>query len=93
MYVNVLLLNHRLRVQYNDDRSADAPSVRRDVDSLVVVIDEDAHELADASCTAKASEVGHEARRELGEPNDGTINVHHKGMRAVDFRSRGLADV
>lgn len=89
----MLLLHHRLSVGYNDDRSADASSIRGDVDSLVVVVDEHTHELADAACTAKSSEVGYEARRELGEPDDGAVHVHDKGVRAIDFSSRGLADV
>ena len=93
MYVNVLLLNHRMSVRHNDDRPAYPAPVRRDVHSLVVMVDEYAHEFTNASCATKASEVGNEARRKPGEPDYGAIHVHHKSVRAVDFDSRGLADI
>ena len=58
-----------------------------------MMVDVHAHELAETPRPPQLAEVCYEPRRVACETNNGSIHVHNERVRAVDFRSRGRADI
>jgi hypothetical protein len=63
------------------------------MNSTMVIIDVNAHELTDASCPPKFSELCHEAQRVSSKADNGPVYVDHKGVGSVYLRSCGETDI
>jgi hypothetical protein len=78
----------------NDDHGpTDSPAVARDVDGTVVVVDINAHELAELARAPELAEVRDEARGVARQADDRPVHVHDERVRAVDLRARRERDV
>lgn len=92
-YRDMFRCNPRPTIFNDDHRSADTASIAGNMNGSVVMIDIDAHELADASRSSNFAKLCDKAGWISSEPNYSTVNVHHEGMGSVYFRTRGKTDV
>lgn len=60
---------------------------------MMVVIDINAHKLADPSCSAQLSELCNKSGGIPGKSNDCAVHVDDESMRAVDLSPSRQADI
>jgi hypothetical protein len=58
-----------------------------------MMIDIDANEFTNSPCPPEFAELRHKLGRESCQTNDGSIDIHDKSVRAVNFSAGGQADV
>ena len=75
---NMLIRNPWLLVFNNDHRTAYPPSITCDVHCSMMMIDVDAHELAESTCPAEASEGVDKTIRKAREADDGSVDVYNE---------------
>lgn len=85
--------DHRTSVIDDDHRSANSTAIAGDIHCVVVVIDINAHKLTDPPSAPKTTEVVDKPSRKAGKTYDCPVYVDDKGVRTIDLRPGGLADV
>ena len=85
---NMLLRNPRFLVLNDDHRATDSPSIACDVHCSMMVVDVNAHELAEPASSTETSEGVNEAVRKACEANDCSVDVDNEGVWAINLGSR-----
>ena len=86
-------VNSRAHVLHDDHGTTNTATIARNVHRLVMVIDIDAHKLAETSSPAELAELSYETRWIASEPNDITIHVNHKSVWGIDLRPGYRGDI
>ena len=82
-----------LHILDDDHGSTNAPSVNRNIDGSVVVIDVDADEFAETSSSSKATEIVHEAIGKSSQTDNCTIHIYDESIRSVNLSTCSLTYV
>lgn len=76
-----MIRRHLWALVLDDDHwSTDSTTVGSNIDGAVMVVNVDAHELAESTSPAETPEIVDEAIRKAGEADDCSVDIHYEGV-------------